>query len=370
MKVNPSLTLAITSKAKQMKAQGDDVISLAAGEPDTLVPEIVKEAAVFAIGENFNKYTPASGIMELKEAIVQKFKRDNQIGYNVENIMISNGGKQVLFNILFLLGGEVIVPKPYWLTYPEQIKMAGGKAVFCETENNLVKAELIAEKITSETKAIILNSPNNPTGAVISREELQKIADLAVEKKIYIISDEVYEHFVYDEEHVSIASLNEEIKKLTITVNAISKSFSVPGWRIGYGAGPADLIKEMSAIQSHITSGANSIAQKAAVKALGLGRNEEVVSEYKERRDFMVDSLNKMGLECRRPSGAFYCWAKINGDSLDFCNKLLEEKKVAVIPGEPFGMKDHIRLSYAVSMEKIEEAMKRMSEFVQHRMAY
>lgn len=365
MKINPSLTLAITSKAKQMKAQGEDVISLAAGEPDTIVSGAVKEAAISAIENNFNKYTPASGIDELKEAIVQKFKRDNGLNYNKKNIIVSNGGKQVLFNSFFVLGpGEFIIPRPFWLSYPEQVKAVGSKAVFCETEESKIKADLIGEKISQDTKAVVLNSPNNPTGAVIPRAELKRIADLVLDRNIFVISDEVYEYFIYDNEHASIGSLNEEIKKNTITVNAISKSCSVPGWRIGYGAADEEIVRQMSAVQSHITSGANSIAQKAAVEALKLGKNQAVIDEYRKRRDLMVSELNKMGLECPEPKGAFYCWAKINDDSLSFCNRLLEEKKVAVIPGEPFGAKDRIRLSYAVETEKIKDAMKRIEGFL------
>ncbi|MCK4589690.1 MAG: pyridoxal phosphate-dependent aminotransferase [Nanoarchaeota archaeon] len=367
MKINPSLTLQITAKAKQMKAQGLNVISLAAGEPDFTPPEEVKQAAKQAVDDNFSKYTQASGIPELKQAVVKKLKRDNHIDYTPENIIISNGGKQVLFNALFYLGGEIIIPTPYWLTYPEQVKMASGQPVFCQTDNNQIKADLIAEKITPNTKAIILNSPNNPTGAVIPRTELQRIADLAVNHKLIIISDEVYEYFTYDQEHISIASLNNEIKNLTLTVNAISKSYGVPGWRIGYGAGSSDLIKEMAAIQGQVTSNPNSIAQKAAVKALELIPDPNIISEYKQRRDLMTDELKSMGLDCPRPQGAFYCWAKINDDSLTFCSRLLEESKLAVIPGEPFGDKNHIRLSYAINQEIIKDAMRRLRGFLDNK---
>jgi aspartate aminotransferase len=364
MKINPSLTLAITAKAKQMKAQGLNVISLAAGEPDFLPPEEVKQAAIDAINQNFSKYTAASGIIELKQAVVEKLQRENNINYNTENIIITNGGKQALLNAFFALQpGEIIVPKPYWLSYPEQIKATNNIPVFCETDNNQIKADLIAEKITPNTKAIIINSPSNPTGAVIEKSELQRIADLALQHNIKIISDEVYEYFIYDQEHISIASLGEEIKQNTITINAISKSFAVPGWRIGYAAANKEIIKQMSAFQSHATSNPCSIAQKAAIKALESGKNQEIQKKYKQRRDLMTDELKSMGLDVQRPQGAFYCWVKIKDDSLTFCNRLLEESKLAVIPGEPFGSKQHIRLSYAIEQEKIKEAMRRLRGF-------
>lgn len=368
MKVNPSMTLAITAKAKKMMSEGINVISLAAGEPDTLVPREVKEAAIKAVNENFNRYTPASGIDDLKQAIVQKFKRDNSLEYEKKNVVVSSGGKQSLFNCFFVLSpGEFIVPVPYWLTYPEQIKAVGSKPVFCETDNNEIKADLIGKNISDKTRAVILNSPNNPSGAVAGRAELQRIADLALEKDIWVISDEAYEYFIYDTEHVSIGSLNEEIKNKTLTINTISKSYSVPGWRIGYAAAPEELARQMSALQSHVTSGANSIAQKAAVRALGLGKNPEIQNEYKQRRDLMVDELKGMGLDCQRPQGAFYCWAKIDDDSLNFCSRLLEEAKVAAIPGEPFGAADHVRFSFAVSQENIREAMRRLRGFLDNR---
>lgn len=367
MKINPSLTLAITAKAKQMQQQGINVISLAAGEPDFPPPEDVKQAAVEAIKNNFSKYTAASGIPELKQAIIKKLKRDNHINYQEENIIVSDGGKQVLFNALFYLSGEIIIPTPYWLTYPEQVKMAQGKSIFAETDQNQIKADLLAEKITEKTKAIIINSPNNPTGAVIPRAELQRIADLAINHRINIISDEVYEYFTYDQDHVSIASLNDEIKNLTLTVNALSKSHGIPGWRIGYGAGPKELIKEMISIQGQVTSNPNSIAQKAAVKALESKPTQEIITEFKARRDLMTDELKAMGLDCQRPQGAFYCWAKINDDSMTFCSRVLEEAKVAIIPGEPFGEKNHIRLSYATSQETIREAMRRLRGFLDNK---
>ena len=367
MRINPSLTLAITAKAKQMQAQGLNVISLAAGEPDFPPPEDVKQAAVEAVKNNFSKYTAASGIPELKQAIIKKLKRDNHIDCQEENIIVSDGGKQVLFNAIFYLSGEIIIPTPYWLTYPEQVRMSQGKPIFALTDNNQIKADLLAEKITENTKAIILNSPNNPSGAVIPRAELQRIADLAVNNKIIIISDEVYEYFSYDQEHVSIASLNDEIKNLTLTINSLSKSHGIPGWRIGYGAGPKELIKEMISIQGQVTSNPNSIAQKAAVKALESKPDQKIISEYKNRRDLMTDELKSMGLDCQRPQGAFYCWAKINDDSVNFCNCLLEEAKVAIIPGEPFGNKEYIRLSYAAPQETIKEAMRRLRGFLDNK---
>lgn len=365
MEIKRSLTLAITAKAKQMKEQGIDVISLAAGEPDFDTTEAVKKAAIDAVNENFNKYTPESGIPALKEAIARKLERENKVKYSAENIIVTNGGKQALYNTMLALDrGEIIIPKPYWLTYPEQANIAGQTPVFCETENSQIKADLIADKITGQTKAIIINSPNNPTGAVIPKAELQRIADLALSKNVKIISDEVYEYFVYDTEQHSIASLGEEIKANTIITNSISKSAAVPGWRIGYAAADKELVAKMGAIQSHTTSAPCSITQKAAIKAIDEKPSADKIQEYKKRRDYMVDKLNTMGFHCEKPQGAFYCWAKIGQDSLTFCTELLEKGHVAIIPGEPFGMKEYVRLSYAVPFLNIKKAMERISQHI------
>jgi aspartate aminotransferase len=381
--ISPSPTLAITAKAKQMKAQGIDVISFGAGEPDFDTPENIKEAAIKAIREGFTKYTAAGGIDELKEAVVQKLKRDNQLEYQKQEIVISCGAKHCLFNlaeVLFDPGDEVIIPAPYWVTYPEQVKLADATPIFVHTEESddfsLSRSQL-GGAITPRTKAIIVNTPCNPTGAIYKRQVLQEIADLAVSKKIFIISDECYEALTYEgEEHVSIASLGKEIKDLTVVVNACSKPYSMTGWRIGYAAGPREIIKAMDDLQSQSTSNPTSIAQKAAIEAL-IGSQEAVEQmrgEFDKRRKYMVARLNSTpGVSCTRPKGAFYAfpnfsayygkkWEKgvIKGSS-DLASYLLEEAQVAIVPGLDFGSDDHARLSYATSLGNIEKGLERIA---------
>ena len=371
--IAPSVTLAITAKAKQMKKEGIDVVGFGAGEPDFDTPDNIKEAAKKAIDEGFTKYTPVPGIPELREAVAKKFQKENNLAYAPDQIIVSNGGKHTLYNIMLAIldkGDEVIIPVPYWVSYEEQVKLAEGKAVFCNTDNFKIKADLIAEKVTPKTKLLILNSPNNPSGAVCDKNELKKIADLAVEKNFYVVSDEVYEKLIYDgNEHVSIASLNNEIYKRTITVNAVSKTYSMTGWRIGYCAGPADLIKGMSNVQSHTTSNPCSIAQKAALEALNGPQEKaaEMIKAFDERREFMFKRLNEIkGIKCSKPEGAFYCFPDISGTglkSMEFTEKLLEQEKVAVVPGKDFGNDNCVRLSYATSMENIKKGLDRIEKF-------
>ncbi len=382
--ISPSLTLAITAKAKKMRKEGIDVIGFGAGEPDFDTPDNVKQAAIKAIDEGFTKYTPASGIDELKEAVVKKLTRDNNLTYTPQEVIISCGAKHALFNICLCLveeGDEVIVPAPYWVSYPEQIKLAGGKPVVLETKESegfQIDPDLLSRLITTKTKAIIINSPSNPTGAVYSKAVLQKIAEIAVQHGICIISDECYERIVYDgKESISIASLSEEVKSLTIVVNAVSKPYSMTGWRIGYTAGPKELIQAMSKIQSQTTSNPTSIAQKAAVEALNgdQGFVEKMVKEFAGRKDYMVDRLNKIGsVSCLNPAGAFYTFPNISGvlgksdggqslgTSLDLSNYLLEKAYVAVVPGSAFGSDHNVRMSYACSMENIQKGIDRIEK--------
>jgi aspartate aminotransferase len=384
--ISPSPTLAITAKAKQMKAQGIDVVSFGAGEPDFDTPENIKEAAIKAIREGFTKYTPAGGIEELKEAVVKKLKRDNNLEYQKQEVVISCGAKHCLFNlaeVLFNRGDEVIIPAPYWVTYPEQVKLADATPVFVQTEesrNFALSRSLLERVVTPRTKAIILNSPCNPTGAIYDRQVLQETADLATQSNIYIISDECYEALTYDgEEHVSIASLGKGIKELTIVVNACSKPYSMTGWRIGYAAGPREIIKAMDDLQSQSTSNPTSIAQKAAVEAL-LGSQEAVSkmrTEFDRRRKYMVERLNAMpGVSCTTPKGAFYAFPNFSQhygkrwkggvikNSTDLAAYLLEEAQVAIVPGLDFGSDSHVRLSYATSMQNIEKGLERIANSV------
>ncbi|MDI3535390.1 MAG: aspartate aminotransferase [Thermosediminibacterales bacterium] len=387
MGISPSLTLAITAKAKEMKKRGLNVIGFGAGEPDFDTPEHVKKTAIKSIEEGFTKYTPASGIVELKEAICNKLKKENNLNYTTDQILVSNGAKHSLFNAFLAIlnpEDEVIVPAPYWVSYPELIKMAGGKPVFLETDEKndfKIYPDDLKRCITSKTKAIVLNSPNNPTGSIYSYDELKKIAEIAVENKLFVISDEIYEKLVYDDsKHISIASLDDSIKEQTIVINGVSKAYSMTGWRIGYAAGPSNIIKAMSNIQSHSTSNPNSIAQRAAYTAISGSQTavEKMVQEFEKRRNFMVDAINKIeGISCKKPQGAFYVMVNISDikgkllhgkkieGSQDFASQLLDRAQVAVVPGIAFGADDYVRLSYATSMENIKEGIKRIESFLQ-----
>lgn len=371
--ISESKTLAITAKAKAMKKKGIDVINFGAGEPDFDTPENIKEAAKKAMERGFTKYTPASGILELKQAISEKFRNDNNLDYNTDEIIVSNGAKHSLFNAMLALlnnRDEVIIPVPYWVSYVEQVKLAGAVPVFSETEDFKITAKNIREKITNKTKMIMLNSPNNPTGFVFDKQSLKEIAELAVEKNIFILSDEVYEKLIYEGQHYSIASFNDDIKKLTITINAVSKTYSMTGWRIGYVGATKEIVKAMSNLQSHTTSNPNSIAQFAALEALE--GNQDYVKkarlEFKKRRDYVVKRLNELkDVYCNKPKGSFYVFpdfSNIEKDSLKLCEDLLEKAKIAVIPGMAFGKEGFIRISYATSMENIKKGLDRLEKFV------
>lgn len=380
--ISPSITLAISAKAKQMKEEGIDVISFGVGEPDFDTPANIKNAAIEAIKQGHTKYTPASGLPQLKKAICAKLKSDNNLDYGPENIIVSNGAKHSLYNIFQAICNpedEVIIPAPYWVSFPEMVKMADANPVIvnCTEENEFkITTGDLLNAITSKTKAMILNSPSNPTGSIYTRAELEEIARIAVEHNIFVITDEVYEKLVYDgEEHISIASLNEKIKDLTITVNAMSKCYAMTGWRIGYTASHENIAKAMNSMQSHATSNPNSIAQHASIEGLTGDQSsvEEMRLAFDERRKYMVRRVNEIkGLSCIVPKGAFYIMMNIKqligttvkgttiDGSMDFSELLLEHANVAVVPGIAFGVDEFVRLSYANSLENIEEALNRI----------
>ncbi|MCP4482835.1 MAG: pyridoxal phosphate-dependent aminotransferase [bacterium] len=382
--IEASVTLTISSTAKALKAEGHPVISFGAGEPDFDTPEYIKFAAKRAIDDGFTKYTPSAGIIELKNAICEKLKVDNSLDYNPSQIVVSNGAKHSLYNAIFAIcdeGDEVIVFSPYWVTYIEQIKLAGAVPVVVETkgaDNFRIDFAKLFEKITAKTKAIIINSPSNPTGVVYSEEELKKLADIAIAKDFYIISDEIYEKIIYDAKHFSIAIFSDEIKDRTIVINGVSKAYSMTGWRIGYLAAPQDIASAINNVQSHMTSNAGSVSQKASLAAI----SEEYLFEennikFQERRDYMVEKLNSLtGLECPTPQGAFYVFPDISkylgktvdgekiNNTVDFCRLLLEKEKIAVIPGDAFGDVSCIRFSYATAMSDIKEGLDRFEQFL------
>ena len=383
--ISASPTLAIDSKFKAMKAEGIDVVGFGAGEPDFGTPQHIKDAAIEAINTGVTKYTPASGTPALKAAICRKFERENGLSYEPNQIIVSNGAKHSLVNIFGAIlnpGDEVIIPAPFWVSYPEMVKLGDGVPKYIETteENNFkfTPAQLL-EAITPKTKALVLNSPSNPTGMVYTAAELEEIAKICVEKDIFVISDEIYEHLIYEGERVSIASFGEEIKKRTIIVNGLSKTYAMTGWRIGYTASSPEIAKIMGNVQSHATSNPNSIAQYAAVVALdsGLSFVDDMKKEYVKRRDYMVERLNSLpGISCKKPSGAFYvmmnikdligkeiCGCKIDSAS-DFAAALLEKAKVALVPGEGFMAPGYLRWSYATSIENIEKGIDRLEKFL------
>ncbi|WP_252254702.1 pyridoxal phosphate-dependent aminotransferase [Clostridium sp. ZBS12] len=384
--ISPSITLEITAKAKALKNEGVDVVSFGAGEPDFNTPQNIINAAIKAMEEGKTKYTPAGGILELKEVICKKFKKDNNLEYKANQITISTGAKQCLANVFMAIlnpGDEVLIPVPYWVSYPELVKLADGVPVFVETikENNYkYTIEDLEKCVTNKTKAILLNSPNNPTGTIYHEEELKEIADFAKRHNMFIVSDEIYEKLIYDnEEHISIASLNEDAYKRTIVINGVSKTYAMTGWRLGYVAADEKITKLMTSIQSHMTSNVNSITQYASIEAL-TGSEEEVVKmvkEFENRRNFMLDKLSKIDeLSVLRPNGAFYIMVNIEKylnttfkghniiNSVEFSKVLLNEEKVAVIPGSGFGLENYIRLSYATSMDIIEKGIDRLSIFL------
>ncbi len=386
LSINPSATLAIDSKFKQMKADGLDVVGFGAGEPDFPTPKHIKDAAIKAINEDFTKYTPASGTLDLKKAVCKKFKDDNGLSYEPSQIVISNDAKHSLVNAFGAIlnpGDEVIIPAPFWVSYPEMVKFCDGVPVVINTteENNFkFTAADFENAITSKTKAIVLNSPSNPTGMLYTEEELRSIADVALKHNIYVISDEIYEKLLYDNHtHTSIASLGDDIKELTIIINGVSKTYAMTGWRIGYTASSEKIAKLMSNVQSHTTSNPNSIAQAAATAAL-LGPTEELEvmkKAFDERRKYMVERINSIpGVSCSMPMGAFYVMmnikdvigreiagVKINSAD-DFANAFLEKSLVAVVPGTGFAAPEYVRWSYATSMENIKEGLNRLEKFL------
>ncbi|MEK6545970.1 MAG: pyridoxal phosphate-dependent aminotransferase [Nitrospinota bacterium] len=383
-RIKPSATLEIAAKAAAMKSEGIDIIGFGAGEPDFDTPENVKKAAIEALKKGYTKYTPVSGINGLKDAIIAKLQRENGLTYNRDEIIVSCGAKHSLYNIaqaMFEEGMEVIISSPYWVSYPELIHLAGATPVIVNTseeEDFLLTSEKFERAITKRTKALILNYPSNPTGATYDLERLEEIARIAVKHDIYIISDEVYEKLIYtDLRHISIASLGEEIKELTILVNGLSKTYSMTGWRLGYTAGQKTLITAMNNIQSQSTSNPTSFAQYGGIEALN-GKQDDVfkmVEEFKKRRDYIVRRLNMMrGISCFNPSGAFYVFPKISyyygkiskghtiKNSIDMTEYLLKEGHVAVVPGAAFGADNYLRLSFATSMKNIEGGLNRIED--------
>ena len=376
-KINPSTTLAITSKAKKLKAEGKDIINFAAGEPDFDTPDFIKDGAIAAIKAGFTKYTPTTGIPELKKLISEKFKKDNHLDYSQEQIVVSSGAKHSIFNALFVLinrGDEVLIPLPYWVSYPEMVNLCEGSSVFIESspKNNFkVTAEDLKKHITAKTKIFILNSPSNPAGCVYTKDELQIIAKVCVENKIFVISDEIYEKLIYDGlKHVSIAGFSRDIYDLTVTINGLSKSHSMTGWRIGYLGAPKDIAEAVSRLQDHSTSNPTSIAQKAAVAALSSSDefSRKVCVEFQKRRNYCAKRLAAMKkISFVLPEGAFYIFfdiSKTGLGSVTFASRLLDETYVCLIPGNGFGMDSYCRISFATGMEHLEKGMDRLEEWL------
>ncbi len=385
-RITPSPTLAIDAKAKELAAKGEKIINFSAGEPDFGTPEVAKQEAVAAINENFTRYTATPGILELRQAIVRKLEEDNGLVYGENQILISAGAKHSLYNVFMTLvdeGDEVLLPAPYWVSYPEQIKLAGGIPVIMPTtaeSGYKITPEQLEKAITSKTKVLLLNSPNNPSGVVYTKAELEGLAEVLLRSDIHIVSDEIYEYLVYDGvEHVSIASLHPELKERTVTINGVSKSYAMTGWRIGYAAGRQDIIKGMSNFQGHTTSNATSIAQRAALAAINEGKEpvKGMVNEYVQRRNYMYERLIQLpGVRCEKAMGAFYLFPDVSGlffkkyrgreitDSNVLAEILLDAAKVAVVPGDGFGAKDNLRLSYATSMKNIIEGLDQMAKVI------
>lgn len=386
MEISPSLTLAISAKAKKMKSEGLDVIGFGVGEPDFETPKYIKDAGIKAIEAGYTRYTPASGTIELKQAIVEKLKVDNELTYKTSQIVVSNGAKQSLdnaFKAILNPGDEVIVGSPYWVSYPELIKLYDGVPVVVEAKEGdgfKLTIEELEKVVTKKTKAIVLNSPSNPTGAIYNKNELEKIAEFAQKHDIIIISDEIYEKLIYGEMiHTSIASISEDAYNRTIVINGVSKAYAMTGWRIGYAAASEQIASLMSNVQSHTTSNPCSISQYASVEAL-MGDQTPVVNmnkEFEKRRNFMVERVNTIdNLSCVKPDGAFYVMVNISKaigkevdgkvieNSLVFSDLLLEREKVAVVPGVAFGADEFIRLSYATSIENIKNGLNRIEKFV------
>lgn len=385
--ITPSVTLAITAKAGQLKAEGRDVISFGAGEPDFNTPDNIIQAAIRAMHEGKTKYTPTAGINELKEAIVKKFKDDNGLEYTAAQILVSTGAKQSLANAMLALvndGDEVLMAAPYWVSYPELVKLSGGSPVMIMgSPDNQYKLtpDLIEAHVTGRSKVLILNSPNNPSGTIYSQEELAALAETAKKHDLIILSDEMYEKLIYDDQtHTSIASVSQDAYERTIVVNGVSKAYAMTGWRIGYLAGPVDLVKKMASIQSHMTSNPCSIAQYASLEAIAGDQSfvGTMKVEFEARRNLLVGLIGEIPqVSCIKPEGAFYVMmdihelfgrslnGKVIDNALDFSDALLSEKLVAVVPGEGFGIEGFVRLSYATSRENIRKGMERIREFIE-----
>lgn len=380
-KISASPTLALNARAKKLRAEGVDVVNFTAGEPDFDTPRNIKEAAIKAIRKGRTKYTDPRGMPELRQAISDKLGKENGLEYPPDQILVSCGGKHSLFNALQALcnpGDEVLIPAPYWVSYPEQVRLCGARPVFVRTleDNGFgLMSEDLEKAVTPKTKAMILNSPSNPTGGVIEKPELERIAGIAAGKGIFVISDEIYEHLVYEGKHVSIAGFGGEIREKTLISNGASKSYSMTGWRIGWTAGPKEVIRMMGNFQSHTTSNPASISQHAYLAAITgpQGSVKAMRDEFRKRRDFIVKRLNGIpGISCVKPKGSFYVFPNVSGcfgpgmkDSTDLSMKLLEEARVAVVPGAGFGSDKHVRISYACSMETIEKGLKRIAEFLE-----
>ena len=381
-RIKPSPTMAVTSKAREMRAAGKDIIGLGAGEPDFDTPDNIKEAAIEAIRKGDTKYTAVDGTPALKKAIKNKFSRETGLSYELDQITVGTGGKQVLYNTFMATvnkGDEVIIPAPYWVSYPDIILLAGGKPkiVKCEEKDNFKLTPKKLEKaISKKTKWIILNSPSNPTGSAYTKKEIEELSKVLIKnKKIYILSDDIYEHITYDNFKFFTIAQIKDLKDRTLTMNGVSKSYSMTGWRIGYAAGPKEIIKAIAKIQSQSTSNPTSISQAAAVEALNGTQDfiEDRANSFKERRDFVVNSLNNInGISCLKPEGAFYVFpnckkllgkkTKLKTDK-DFVQKLLEKSEVAVVQGSAFGLDGYFRISYATSMENLKKAMERIRSF-------
>ena len=372
----PSLTLAISAKAKELRARGEDVIGLGAGEPDFDTPQHIKDAAAQALADGFTKYTPSSGIPELRQAVADKFQRDYGVAYEPSQIIVSCGGKHSCFNVIYATceaGDEVIIPAPYWLSYPEMAKLAGAKPVILDTTDETefkVTPEQLREAITPSTKLFILNSPSNPTGSVYSADEIKALGDVCVEKGVLIMSDDIYEKLLYDgAEFTSVTGFSEEHKAHTIIVHGLAKAYSMTGWRIGFLAAPKPIAQAINAVQSHSTSNATSFAQKGAVAALNGPQDhlDDWLSKFDERRRYAAERLNNMpGISCINSKGAFYLFpnmAETGLKSAEFCERLLDQAKVAAVPGIAFGADNNFRISYATSMDNIQTGMARLEDF-------
>lgn len=374
-----SSTLAITARAKELASQGKDVVNFGAGEPDFDTPDLIKNAAIKAIQAGATKYTPSIGTPQLREAISKKFLKDNQLNYKPSQIAVSCGAKHSLYNIIQVLsdeGDEVLIPAPYWVSYPEMVKLSGATAKIIETsmQNSFkITPEQLKQAISAKTRILILNSPSNPTGMVYSKKELADIADICVKNKIYVISDEIYEKLIYDtDEYTSIASFNQDIYQLTVTVNGVSKAYSMTGWRIGYCGGPQEVIEYINKFQDHTTSNPSSISQAAALQALESPDSSilEMRKVFKQRRDLIMRCIDRIPeISYIVPQGAFYLFCNVAklGNSAAISKQILDEVNVAVIPGEGFGAPEYIRLSFATSEERITEGIRRIGEWVKNK---